>query len=100
MLLHFKLLNLTESTDAEIKAIKLDSPSSLELSSRAATILRASSLACCQQLVECAQGLSSELPWLADVTEDGLDSYLWTIAKDQPELRKLARVRESGTVMY
>lgn len=100
MLLHFKLLDLSDSTDSEIAAINLELPSTLKLSQRAATILRASSVACCQQIVRQAQAMKDEEPWLGELTEDGLDSYLWTIAKDKPELRQLTRVTELGSIMY
>ncbi|EGG05931.1 uncharacterized protein MELLADRAFT_116678 [Melampsora larici-populina 98AG31] len=100
MLLHFKLLNLKDSPDPEISAIDLESPSSLKLSPRAATILRASSVACCQQLIQRARAMAVDHEWLGSMTEDSLDSYLWAIAKDDAQLRKLERVTELGTVMY
>ncbi|KAH9825156.1 hypothetical protein DFH28DRAFT_878172 [Melampsora americana] len=100
MLLHFKLLNLKDSPDPEIAAIDLKSPSSLKLSPRAATILRASSVACCQQLIQRARVMAVDHEWLGGMTEDSLDSYLWAIAKDDPQLRKLQRVTELGTIMY
>ncbi|KAG0145999.1 hypothetical protein CROQUDRAFT_657950 [Cronartium quercuum f. sp. fusiforme G11] len=100
MLLHFGLIDLTNSQDSEISKIDLKSSSGLELSPRAATILRASSLACCQQIIQRAHQLAINEAWLSELTEVGLDSYLWNIAKETPELRELKRLRELGTMMY
>ncbi|KAK0550549.1 hypothetical protein OC846_002385 [Tilletia horrida] len=40
------------------------------------------------------------LSWLTNVTEADIDGYLWTVAKDNPTLRKVPRLVERGTVMY
>ncbi|KAE8232538.1 hypothetical protein CF326_g2428 [Tilletia indica] len=41
-----------------------------------------------------------ELAWMAQVNEVDVDGYLWTVAKDDPALRKVPRLVERGTVMY
>ncbi|PWN54323.1 hypothetical protein IE53DRAFT_383097 [Violaceomyces palustris] len=42
----------------------------------------------------------SSKAWMAEMTEADLDGYLWSVAKDDPALRKVPRMVERGTVMY
>lgn len=42
----------------------------------------------------------SKLEWLLKINEVDLDGYLWSVAKDDPSLRRVPRMVERGTVMY
>ena len=62
--------------------------------------VRAASLDAGRAVVERAQALGSEVPWLASLTEADLDGYLWAVAKDEPALRRVPRLVERQTIMY
>lgn len=41
-----------------------------------------------------------DLAWLNQMNEVDIDGYLWSVAKDDKELRKVPRLVERSTVMY
>ncbi|KAJ9123039.1 hypothetical protein QFC22_001228 [Naganishia vaughanmartiniae] len=91
----------TSETDGAKKKIR-EGPS---LTAEEAYIVRAAALDAGRIAVERAHALAAAsdgagLSWLADMTEADLDGYLWSVAKDDPELRKVPRMVELGTVMY
>ncbi|WFD20340.1 hypothetical protein MCAP1_002584 [Malassezia caprae] len=72
------------------------------LSRDAAYRVRAAALAAGAQVVEVAHDMARASPdkaWLATMTEEQLDAYLWSRAKD-PDLRCVPRLCERGTAMY
>ncbi|KAJ9124600.1 hypothetical protein QFC24_003393 [Naganishia onofrii] len=106
-----------EETEGGKKKI-IEGPS---LSREEAYIVRAASLDAGRVAVERAHALAAAsegdgddgLGWLADMTEADLGKslpssinlsskhgYLWSVAKDDPELRKVPRMVELGTIMY
>lgn len=105
MLIHNNLLNLSSSTDpalASLKFLSTPNPAGHPLSTESATILRASSISLCSQLIRRAHILSKEVEgkeWLAAWREVELDGYLWGIAK-KGELRDVGRIEERKTVYY
>lgn len=105
MLLHHRILSLTDSTDPHLHA--LSSPSSDPTTSpllprESATRLRAASITACARLVQRAHELAHTIPekeWLTEWTEPELDAWIWNEAKG-PELREVERMAEKGTVYY
>lgn len=80
-------------------ADKVDGP---RLSRDAAYRVRAAALAAGAQIVEMAHEMARTSPdkaWLATMTEEQLDAYLWSRAKD-PAFRCVPRLSERGTKMY
>lgn len=72
------------------------------LSRDAAYRVRAAALAAGAQIVEVAHDMARASPdkaWLAAMTEEQLDAYLWSRAKD-PAFRCVPRLCERGTKMY
>lgn len=105
MLIHYNLLNLSNSTDLKLSSLKFSAtpePAGHPLSLESATILRASSVSLCSHLIKRAHILSKEVEgkdWLANWREVELDGYLWGVAK-KGELRDIGRIEERGTVFY
>lgn len=63
------------------------------LTSDQAYVLRAAAVDACEKIVECAHqldetSLSDGQKWIKDITLPGLDTWLWAIAKDRPELER------------
>jgi len=79
----------------------LPHPSSLD-STPSPTILRASSIYACQQIVKRAHELAgNDREWLKEWNEVGLDGYLWSLAKEGTRRDEIERVvEEKGTVYY
>ncbi|KAH8828119.1 hypothetical protein DL96DRAFT_1463466 [Flagelloscypha sp. PMI_526] len=60
-----------------------------------AYILRASAVDACEMIVEHAHSLGRK-----EVNLEGIDVWLWSIAKDRPDYRALPRFAERATVFY
>ncbi|KAJ9093699.1 hypothetical protein QFC21_006295 [Naganishia friedmannii] len=94
----------TEATKGGRKKIQ-EGPS---LTRAEAYVVRAATVDAGRIAVERAHALAAPaasdgdnaLGWLAQMTEADLDGYLWSVAKDDPELRKVPRMVELGTIMY
>lgn len=69
-----------------------------------AYIVRAAALDAGVKVVQRARDLAVQQPerfaWLHNFNEVDLDGYLWSVAKDDPELRSVPRMVEKGTIMY
>ncbi|KAG0704661.1 hypothetical protein DFH29DRAFT_910378 [Suillus ampliporus] len=73
------------------------------LTKEQAYILRAAAVHACEKIVEYARGegqLNEEEKWLKDITLPELDIWLWAVAKDRPDYRKLERFVLRGTVAF
>lgn len=73
------------------------------LTTEQAYVLRAAAVYACERIVEYAKGdgqISEEQPWLKDITLPELDIWLWAVAKDRPDYRKLERFVLQGTVFF
>ncbi|KAJ3181594.1 hypothetical protein HDU85_003536 [Gaertneriomyces sp. JEL0708] len=67
-----------------------------------AYVVRAAAVDAGQVVIKRAKELGKEasLEWLGTMTEADLDGYLWSVAKDDPLLRKIPRMVERNTIMY
>ncbi|KAG2140447.1 hypothetical protein BD769DRAFT_1430150 [Suillus cothurnatus] len=82
------------------KALPKDGP---VLTTEQAYILRAAAVHACEKIVEYARSdgqNSEEQTWLKDITLPELDIWLWAVAKDRPDYRKLERFVLRGTVFF
>jgi hypothetical protein len=73
------------------------------LTTEQAYILRAAAVHACEKIVEYARSNgqnSEEQTWLKDITLPELDIWLWAVAKDRPDYRKLERFVLRGTVFF
>ncbi|OAX36088.1 hypothetical protein K503DRAFT_721947 [Rhizopogon vinicolor AM-OR11-026] len=73
------------------------------LTKEQAYILRAAAVYACEKIVEYVRGdgqLSEEQTWMKDITSPALDTWLWAIAKDRPDYRKLERFVLRDTVFF
>ncbi|KAG1771145.1 hypothetical protein EV702DRAFT_655950 [Suillus placidus] len=73
------------------------------LTTEQAFVLRAAAVHACEKIVEYARGdgqTSEEQIWLKDITVPELDIWLWAVAKDRPDYRKLERFVLQGTVFF
>lgn len=65
------------------------------LTTEQAYVLRAAAIDTCERIVQVARGLDvggrEELAWMRDVTAPEVDAWLWAVAKDRPDYRKLTR---------
>lgn len=65
--------------------------------------VRAASLEAGSMMVARAHMLAKQFPthaWMASMTEAELDGYLWSVAKDDPALRRVPRLSQRGTMMF
>lgn len=103
MLIHYGILDLSQSTDLALRQVDLAVPSTLTLSRESATRLRAAAVHACAAIVQRAHELASrgtaDSKWLTTLTEPQLDSWLWTEAKREG-LRDVERIAERQTVYY
>lgn len=90
------LMNVSNSKDSSLRDMD-PSASHLKLSARSATILRASSVACCQYLVGLAQDSSRANRSLEYVHRDGLICYLSHLSREKSSSHAF---KVEGTVAY
>ncbi|KAI9600718.1 hypothetical protein PSHT_02083 [Puccinia striiformis] len=76
------LLDSSNSTESSLQNIN-GSDSHLKMSSRSATILRASSVACCEYLINLAQDLSTTNESVRYMERDGLIRYLSNLSRER-----------------
>jgi len=66
-----------------------------------AYILRAAAIDACELIVETARSLDvPDIDWLKEIRPTALDFFLWSIAKDRPDYRKLERFVLRNTVFF
>lgn len=73
------------------------------LTTEQAYILRAAAVHACEKIVEYTRGdghVNEEQTWLKEITLPELDIWLWAIAKDRPDYRKLERFVLRDTVFF
>ncbi|KAG9018092.1 hypothetical protein FRB90_012330 [Tulasnella sp. 427] len=130
MLVHLGVIDLSQCTVTSLRGLFSDSKEQLDaflssaqteetpggvkktppkegpnLSKEEAFILRAAAVDACELIVETARSI--EVPedekkqaWLRNVTLPQLDGWLWSVAKDRLDYRRLQRFVETGTVFY
>lgn len=71
--------------------------------------LRAAAIDACELIVEFAHGLSDDelkssggkdVAWLKTITLPELDAWIWAVAKDRADYRKLERFAQRGTAFF
>ncbi|TFY75336.1 hypothetical protein EWM64_g8675 [Hericium alpestre] len=84
----------TPSQSGAEKQIPKEGP---EVSAEQAYILRAASIDACELIVEYARSMDvaelkeKNLEWIKDIRLPDLDTWIWAVAKDRPDYRKLER---------
>lgn len=66
-------------------------------------ILRAAAIDACELIVEAAHSedfQTADLEWMKEVTLPGLDMWLWSVAKDRADYRRLERFVSRKTVFF
>lgn len=65
------------------------------LTAEQAYVLRAAAIDACERVVRVARGLDvggrEDLAWMREVTAPEVDAWLWAVAKERPDYRKLGR---------
>ncbi|KAI0780006.1 hypothetical protein C8Q74DRAFT_1415659 [Fomes fomentarius] len=100
-----KLLAAAEREEpvvAKISGVPKEGP---VLNVEQAFVLRAAAIDACELLVEAAKTLDvsaaqGDLGWLKDVTLPELDAWIWAVAKDRPDYRKLERFALRNTAYF
>ncbi len=119
MVKHMSILDLSKSTSKALSTWAATSTSASSgsganaklpvregprLSKSDAYLVRASALDAGAAVVRAAHALAAaeedKYGWMSTMTEADLDGYLWAVAKDDPELRKVPRLVERNTIMY
>lgn len=76
------------------------------LTAEQAYILRAAAIDACELIVEYAHSMDAAeledrgLEWLREITLPDLDTWLWAVAKDRPDYRKLERFVLRNTLFF
>jgi len=73
------------------------------LTKEQAYLLRAAAVYACEKIMEYVRGegqLDHEQKWMKNITFPELDTWLWAIAKDRPDYRKLERFVLRNTVFF
>lgn len=78
------------------------------LSVAQAFVLRAAAIHACERIVEVTRTLdlqeegraAEDLEWLKEVTLPDVDGWLWAVAKDRPDYRRLKRFVLLDTVLF
>ncbi|KAH9894955.1 hypothetical protein C8Q73DRAFT_480034 [Cubamyces lactineus] len=70
-----------------------------------AYVLRAAAIDACELIVEAAQtldtsGAAEDLSWMKTMTLPEIDAWLWAVAKDRPEYRRLERFALRNTAYF
>ncbi|RPD63737.1 hypothetical protein L227DRAFT_359969 [Lentinus tigrinus ALCF2SS1-6] len=87
---------------AQIKTIPKEGPL---LTVEQAFVLRAAAIDACELIVEKAKtldvsGQTEDLSWMKDMTPPELDAWIWAVAKDRPDYRKLERFALRNTAYF
>ncbi|OCH90257.1 hypothetical protein OBBRIDRAFT_793496 [Obba rivulosa] len=89
-----------EQKDAKIRKVPKGGPI---LTTEQAYILRAAAIDACELLVESAIALGEsnpELEWMKGINPPDLDAWIWAVAKDRADYRKLERFVLRGTSYF
>ncbi|KAI0743411.1 hypothetical protein C8Q80DRAFT_1106852 [Daedaleopsis nitida] len=95
-----------EPVVAKIKAVPKEGPL---LTVEQAFVLRAAAIDACELIVEAAKtldlasdaaGTEEDLSWIRGITLPELDAWIWAVAKDRPDYRKLERFALRGTAYF
>ena len=75
------------------------------LTTEQAFVLRAAAIDACELIVQHAKtidvsGADGDLSWMKDVTPPELDAWIWAVAKDRPDYRKLERFALRNTAYF
>jgi len=66
-----------------------------ELTTEQAYVLRAAAVDACERIVQLAKGLDvggrADLGWMGELRAPEVDAWLWAVAKDRPDYRRLTR---------
>lgn len=100
-----KLLAAAEREEpvvAKISSVPKEGP---VLTVEQAFVLRAAAIDACELIVEAAKTLDvsaaqGDLGWLKDVTLPELDAWIWAVAKDRSDYRKLERFALRNTAYF
>ena len=87
---------------ANIKTVPKEGPL---LTVEQAFVLRAAAIDACELIVEKAKtldvsGQKEDLSWMKDMTPPELDAWLWAVAKDRTDYRKLERFALRNTAYF
>ncbi|PIL34033.1 hypothetical protein GSI_03742 [Ganoderma sinense ZZ0214-1] len=91
-----------EPVVAKIKSVPKEGPL---LSVEQAYVLRAAAIDACELIVEQAKtldvsGAAEDLSWMKNITLPELDAWIWAVAKDRPDYRKLERFALRNTAYF
>ena len=98
-----KLLGKPDPTGDIVAALPKEPPiDGPTLSTEQAYILRAAAVDACEMIIEVAHSLdSAQVPnWFKDIKLPDLDMWLWSVAKDRSDYRRLPRFVLRDTVMF
>jgi hypothetical protein len=85
-------------TDRDLKSIPSEGPI---LTVDQSYILRAAAIDACEQIVNVACSLEAQnCEWIRDITLPLLDMWLWSVAKDRLDYRKLERFALKDTIFF
>ncbi len=87
---------------AKIKTVPKEGPL---LTVEQAFVLRAAAIDACELIVQKAKtldvsGYKEDLSWMKDMTPPELDAWIWAVAKDRPDYRKLERFALRNTAYF
>lgn len=112
MSLYYNFLDVSDTPFEKLKTIDASATSAVKteaarLDKEEAYALRAAVIAACEEAINLARLVSTEVrasdtkraDALQTVTAVDLDGYLWSVAKDG-KLREIPRIAERGTVYY
>ncbi|KAI0829880.1 hypothetical protein BC628DRAFT_1314556 [Trametes gibbosa] len=99
------LLDVAEPVDPAVKKSKEVPKEGPLLTVEQAYVLRAAAVDACELIVEAAQtldtsGEAEDLSWLKGITLPELDGWLWAVAKDRQDYRKLERFALRNTAYF
>lgn len=96
------LLAAAEPVDPAVKKIKEVPKEGPLLTVEQAYVLRAAAIDACELIVDAAKELDAgeELAWLKGITLPELDAWIWAVAKDRPDYRKLERFALRNTAYF
>jgi hypothetical protein len=94
-----------KSSEPELKTVPKEGPI---LTSNQAYMLRAAAIDACEQIVHVARSLDPaslstggvSLEWIKEITLPDLDMWIWAVAKDRPDYRKLERFVLRDSVFF
>lgn len=91
-----------ETVVAKVKSVPKEGPL---LTVEQAYVLRAAAIDACELIVQYAKtldvsGEAEDLSWMKGITLPELDAWIWAVAKDRPDYRKLERFALRNTAYF